>query len=71
MVFSGIFTNTIVNVSGLNTIEITINPDDTIQAAYLNNTIIRGDYSTDTDAQGIVELRRILSSGVYLPLVRS
>jgi hypothetical protein len=122
MQFAGVFTNTQVNVSGEITIELTINPDNslegnvnflqysgnqftcgsgdfvgtksgdtielsftsddaspacgfyqgvqfTIEAALLNNTIIRGDYSTDTGQVGIVELRRIFQGGIFLPLI--
>jgi hypothetical protein len=43
----------------------------TIEAALLNNTVIRGDYSTDTGQEGIVELRQILGQGLYLPLIRT
>jgi hypothetical protein len=42
----------------------------TIEAALLNNTIIRGEYTTDTGQEGIVDLRLLpASNGVYMPLV--
>jgi hypothetical protein len=44
----------------------------TIDAALLNNTIIRGNYSTDTGQVGIVELRRFFQGGgAYLPFVKT
>jgi hypothetical protein len=124
MRFAGTFTNTMVNVSGQITIEITINDDNTIEgtvdfsqfsagqqscgsgdfegtktgerielnftsnsanpacgfnqgvtftieAALLNNTIIRGNYSTDTGQEGIVGLRRIFTEvGLYVPFIK-
>jgi hypothetical protein len=42
----------------------------TIEAALLNNTIIQGEYTTDTGQEGVVDLRLISpSSGVFMPLV--
>lgn len=41
----------------------------TIEATLLNNTIIRGDYLTDTGSKGIVELRRVFDAAVYVPMI--
>lgn len=123
MLFAGTFTNTQVGVSGNITIDLTINPDNTlegrvdfsqysgeqfscgsgefegtkngetidlhftsdsadpqcgffqgvtftIEAALLNNTVISGEYTTDTGQQGVVELRLLPpDAGVYMPLI--